>query len=420
MNEWRKVKLGEIINILNGYSFKKEDFSEYGIPVIKIKNIKSLIVDTEDVQFVNENFYEAKKKYRVNYKDILLSMTGSHISQINSVVGRVARMKKIGKYLLNQRVAKLVSKDKKILNEDFLYYFLSQEETTYQLALSAGGSANQANIGNNNIYELIINLPSIFLQEKIAKILSDIDEKIELNNKINNNLEEQAQLIFKSWFIDNPQKYSWKQGTFSDIIKNTLGGDWGKEQPNGNYIKKVFCIRGADIPSLKKGDKKNLPIRYILEKNYDTKKLLTNDLVIEISGGSPIQSTGRIAHISKYSLECCSKNLICTNFCRAMRPKNNFSMFIFYYWQYLYDKGIFFSYENGTTGIKNLDLSGFITSEPIYIPTEDLLFKFDDFCQKISNIIFSNGKQNEKLINLKNYLLPKLMNGEIDVENIEL
>ena len=209
MNEWRKVKLGEIINILNGYSFKKEDFSEYGIPVIKIKNIKSLIVDTEDVQFVNENFYEAKKKYRVNYKDILLSMTGSHISQINSVVGRVARMKKIGKYLLNQRVAKLVSKDKKILNEDFLYYFLSQEETTYQLALSAGGSANQANIGNNNIYELIINLPSIFLQEKIAKILSDIDEKIELNNKINNNLEEQAQLIFKSWFIDNPQTYSW-------------------------------------------------------------------------------------------------------------------------------------------------------------------------------------------------------------------
>ena len=188
MNEWRKVKLGEIINILNGYSFKKEDFSEYGIPVIKIKNIKSLIVDTEDVQFVNENFYEAKKKYRVNYKDILLSMTGSHISQINSVVGRVARMKKIGKYLLNQKVAKLVSKDKKILNEDFLCYFLSQEETTYQLALSAGGSANQANIGNNNIYELIINLPSIFLQEKIAKILSDIDEKIELNNKINNNL----------------------------------------------------------------------------------------------------------------------------------------------------------------------------------------------------------------------------------------
>ena len=102
-----------------------------------------------------------------------------------------------------------------------------------------------------------------------------------------------------------------------------------------------------------------------------------------------------------------------------MRPKNNFSMFIFYYWQYLYDKGIFFSYENGTTGIKNLDLSGFITSEN-FIPTEYLLFKFDDFCQKISNIIFSNGKQNEKLINLKDYLLPKLMNGEIDVENIEL
>ena len=237
---------------------------------------------------------------------------------------------------------------------------------------------------------------------------------------INDNLEKQAQLIFKSWFIENPQKYSWKQGTFSDIIGNTLGGDWGKEQSTENYIKKVACIRGADIPNIRKGDNKDLPIRYILDKNYNIKKLLPNDLVIEISGGSPTQSTGRIAHISKYSLEYCSENLICTNFCRAIRPQNNFSMFVFYYWQYLYDKGIFFSYENGTTGIKNLDLNGFITSEQIYIPTEDLLFKFDDFCQKISNVIFSNGKQNEKLTNLKNYLLPKLMNGEIDVENIEL
>ena len=187
--KWKIFKLGELVKILNGYAFKKSDFSLSGIPVLKIKNIKSPIVNTSDVQFINENIYKKQSKFKVNYNDILISMTGSHIDQPNSVVGRVGRFReKKGIFLINQRVGKISTKNEKILDSDFLYYFLSQKKVTYNLASCAGGSANQANIGNKDIQNIDIKLPDIQVQRKIAKILIFLDEKIELNNEINNNL----------------------------------------------------------------------------------------------------------------------------------------------------------------------------------------------------------------------------------------
>ena len=83
-------------------------------------------------------------------------------------------------------------------------------------------------------------------------------------------------------------------------------------------------------------------------------------------------------------------------------------------------KEVFFSYENGTTGIKNLDFSGFIETEPILIPPVYKIVVFDDYCKSIFSQIFTNGKQNEHLAMLRDILLPKLMSGELDVSNIDL
>ena len=156
---------------------------------------------------------------------------------------------------------------------------------------------------------------------------------------------------------------NWRTGTFSELVLSTQGGDWGKDQSNGNYTEMVYCIRGADIPEVKIGNKGKMPVRYIIPKNYAAKKLEHNDIVIEISGGSPTQSTGRVTLISDSLLNRYDKGMICTNFCRAIKPKNGFSYFIYYYWQYLYDKNVFFIYENGTTGIKNLNLNNFLDNE---------------------------------------------------------
>jgi len=194
-----------------------------------------------------------------------------------------------------------------------------------------------------------------------------------------------------------------------------IAGDWGKDAPSGNNTEMVYCIRGTDIPEIKVGNKGKMPTRYILPKNYIQKQLVAGDLVVEISGGSPTQSTGRIAAISQSLLHRYNRGMVCTNFCKALKPQMGYSMFVYYYWQYLYEKNVFFSYENGTTGIKNLDVKRFIETESILLPPKSILEKFEIFCQTISNTIFLNGLENEQLATLRDTLLPKIMSGEIDV-----
>lgn len=250
--------------------------------------------------------------------------------------------------------------------------------------------------------------------------MGGIDDKIELNNKINENLQKQAQIIFKAWFINNSNVAAWRFGTFSELIERTISGDWGKESPSGNNREMVYCIRGADIPEVRAGNKGKMPTRYILPKNYATKQLVNGDIVVEISGGSPTQSTGRAAAVSTALLNRYDKGMVCTNFCKALKPIAGYSMYVYYYWQYLYDMGVFFSYENGTTGIKNLDINGFIETEPIHIAPAELVEKFDIFCQSVFSKVYANGLENERLSTLRDILLPKLMSGEIDIEDVKI
>lgn len=297
-----------------------------------------------------------------------------------------------------------------LLNIEWAYYkFL-----TYDINSMDSGSAIPST-DRYEIYALEVDLPDYKLQEKTVDILHSLDDKIALNNKINENLEQQAQAVFKAWFIDNSEATSWRKGTFSDLIEKTISGDWGKDTPLGNNTEMVYCIRGADIPEVRAGNKGKMPTRYILPKNYATKRLVDGDIVVEISGGSPTQSTGRAAAISTALLNRYDRGMVCTNFCKALKPIAGYSMYVYHYWQYLYDTGVFFSYENGTTGIKNLDLSGFLESEPIFIAPAKLIKEFNAFCQSAYAIVYANGLENEQLSLTRDTLLPKLLSGEIEV-----
>lgn len=307
-----------------------------------------------------------------------------------------------------------------IADKDYLYYLVCSPEVREPAIKSMVGSSGRQRVQTDVVKNLEIDVPPLVEQEKIGSFLKAFDDKIALNDRINKNLEAQAQTLFKSWFIDAPESSSWETGIFSDIIETMIAGDWGKDSPTGNNTEMVYCIRGADIPDVKSGNKGKMPTRFILPKNYAAKHLVAGDVVVEISGGSPTQSTGRIASISQSLLDRYDKGMVCTNFCKAMKPKSGYSMFVYYYWQYLYDKKVFFLYENGTTGIKNLDISGFTETEPIILPPAELVEKFDAFCHSIFNVIFANGLQNEQLANMRDALLPKLMSGEIDVSELDL
>ena len=308
-------------------------------------------------------------------------------------------------------------------DKDFIYY-LSISPNFRSIAIkSMVGSSGRQRVQQNVLENAEFLLPDLKTQKKISAVLGSLDNKIELNEKINQNLEAQAQAIFKSWFVDfepfgGKMPADWKSGTFSELITNTVGGDWGKDELQDNYTEEVYCIRGADIPDVKIGNRGKMPKRYILQKNYSLKKLNDGDLVVEISGGSPTQSTGRIAAISDYLLNKYKNKIICTNFCKSLKPKKNYSEYVYHYWQYLYDKNIFFGYENGTTGIKNLDISAFLETEPVIIPSQNILVAFAEVCKKTFAQIYHNGYENETLAQLRDTLLPKLMSGEIDVSDV--
>lgn len=301
------------------------------------------------------------------------------------------------------------------VNPKFLYYFL----LTKNLEELNIGSAVPS-LSTEVLNKIVISLPPVSIQNKIVSTLSTFDSKIESNNKINDNLSKQITNYFIHLFIDNEDSTNWETNNIGSLVEDTLGGDWGKDSPIGNNTEMVYCIRGADIPDVKFGNKGKMPIRYILPKNYAAKKLHNGDLVVEISGGSPTQSTGRVAYISESLLKRFDKGLVCTNFCRAVKPKTGWSMFLYILWQYLYDKDLFFIYENGTTGIKNFDLTGFLEKEKVSIPPAKLLEQFNQLCTASFDMIFKNGLENEKLANMRDSLLPKLMTGEIDVDSIEL
>ncbi len=142
----------------------------------------------------------------------------------------------------------------------------------------------------------------------------------------------------------------------SNIVESYVSGDWGNESYSDDTNLKVFCVRGADIIPILNSDFSKIPVRYISQKSYTNRVIKAGDIVIEKSGGSPTQSTGRAVIITEKLIQ--EKGaIVCSNFCVAIRIKQRWNpLYIFYLWQHLYNSNVFFNFEGKTSGIKNLQL----------------------------------------------------------------
>ena len=410
---WNLVPLGTVCTVSSSKRIFAKEYRTEGIPFYRGKEViekhKGNPVSTE-LFISKERYEEIRCKYDVpQIGDILLTSVGT--------LGVSWLVDETEFYFKDGNLTWLRAKDG-LLNK-FLYLWLNSDDAKHQIDMMCIGSTQKA-LTIETINKFVIPLPSMQEQENICAVIYPIIERIKNNRNINDNLQQQLSAIFREWFIDAPESAEWPRGTFADLIDHTISGDWGKDTPTGNYTEMVYCIRGADIPEVKAGNKGKMPTRFILSKNYTAKKLVDGDIVVEISGGSPTQSTGRAAPVSESLLGRYNRGMVCTNFCKAIKPKQGYSMFVYHYWQHLYDAGVFFGYENGTTGIKNLDINGFIETEEIVIPPLNIVGRFDAVCQAIANKVYANGLENERLANLRDALLPKLMSGEIDVASIEI
>jgi|GEM_PF-20679 len=171
--------------------------------------------------------------------------------------------------------------------------------------------------------------------------------------------------------------------SLEQLLDKTIGGEWGKANEQGNYKNRIKCIRGTDIPNVSIAYYDEVPTRYVLDKHIKEKSVRVNDIIIEISGGSPIQSTGRICLITEKLLKEMSVPVLCTNFCRILRLKSpELALYVYNYLVLLYDRGYFFNLENNTTGIKNLIFNSFEKNVKVPIPTAEVMQKFNKSLEK--------------------------------------
>ncbi len=419
--EWKQVRLGDIADIVMGQSPKGEtcNNNKIGVPLLNGPTEFGSSHPTA-VQWT-----EDPRKHSIA-GDILFCVRGSTTGRMNWSNTDYA----IGRGLAAIRHKK---------GKEYNYFIKAILGYKLEDILASATGSTFPNVGKEVLNSLNVNIPTLSEQKAIAATLSCLDYMIELNNHANQVLEEMAQAIFKHWFVDfefpnedgQPYKSSggamldselgeipegWRVGRFNELIDKTISGDWGKANPQGKFTQKVVCVRGADIPEIAKGNKGNAPYRYINTKNLANKALGPYEMIVEISGGSPTQSTGRCALISEELINSYEVPILCTNFCRAIKfTKPEYSYFVYENWKYKYNNDIFFQYENGTTGIKNLDFLGVLTREPIIIPTDRLLTDYSKTLVTFTKTICKKAGENNVLSNIRDTLLPKLMSGEIRV-----
>ena len=329
------------------------------------------------------------------------------------------------------------------IDPKYLYYCLTKNDITKRLSqIAETNTSAYPSLNPSDIENLVFEIPeNIIKQQKIAKVLSDLDKKIDLNNKIIKELETMSKKLYDYWFVQfdfpdaNGKPYrsnggamicdpilkreipqGWEIEPIKEWVKDEVGGDWGSDVPKGNLILKVACVRGADINSLNGKTNTEIPIRYINKNNTD-KILSVGDIILEISGGSPSQSTGRIAAISEAAISRFTDPLICTNFCKAVTLNDKTFMYNFLYeWERAYNAGILFNFEGKTSGIKNFLYDSFVSSFKIPFPPKALCKKFKNIITDIDNKKHKSLQQNQELAALRDWLLPMLMNGQITIK----
>lgn len=303
----------------------------------------------------------------------------------------------------------LVFRAKEDTDARFLYYVLADDTFfDYSTATSKGTKMPRGDKTAIMQYDVpYFDLPT---QKKIAGILADIDDKIALNNNINKNLEQQAQAIFKSWFIDfrpfgGNRPIDWVTGIVDDLGAEIICGKTPstkrKEYYGGNTpfitipdmhgcVYNVSTERYLSAAGVASQPKKTLPPNTVCVSCIGTAGLVT--LVSEKS-----QSNQQI---------------------NTIVPKEGISVYYIYLLMQTLSETINKLGQSGST-IVNLNKTQF-AKIPVTIPSEQVLCNFDTLCKPLFEMILSNQKENIRLTNLRDTLLPKLMSGELDVSNIEL
>lgn len=414
MVEWKEYKIEELIDEISmgpfGSNIKVDNFIDFGVPVLNGSNMQGFKLQEKSFNYVSPKKADSLGRANAYRGDVVITHRGT----LGQIV-YIPESSLFERYVISQSQFRLKLKTDIVRPDYFVYYFhtpLGQ----HKILMNASQVGVPALARPTSTFKNVtISIPSIERQNKIMDILSSLDDKIEVNRRINEQLEELAQALFKSWFVDfEPFKdgefveselgmipEGWKVGKFTDIVDIKGGGTpktdiaeyWNGDIPffTPKDINDVFCI----------GTEKNITD---LGLSKCSSKLYSKNTIFITARGT----VGKVC--------MAGRDMAMNQTCYALIGKKYGQHFI--YMQTISIVERMKKKANGAvfSAITTRDFD----SEKIIIPSLDIVSNYLMKIEPLYESILHNQQEITHLANLRDTLLPKLMSGEIAVEQLNV
>ena len=377
----------------------KEAYCDEGISLIRSQNVLDFTFSYDRLAHINDQQAEKLSNVEVKPQDILLNITGDSVARVCTVDPRALPAR------VNQHVAIIRPDENRVLSSYILYFL--QMIKPYLLQIAAGGATRNA-LTKSMIENLELEVPDILSQKKIVSVLDDIQGKIRDNNEINKNLEQQAQELFKAWFVTfetfgGKMPSSWSVAKLGDIATIKTNSFSPAKTP-------TVMLEHYSIPAF---DEQKYPV-FELAANVKSNKYILTDNSVMISKLNPgIKRVWRPMCVSEFAVSS-------TEFIIFEANDPTYKDYVFS----VIDSSTFFdwmcAHTTGSTNSRQRTTPSTTLEFQIALPTQEVV---SDFCKIVTpmyDMIAQNTCENRKLAAFRDSLLPKLMSGELDVSNIDL
>jgi type I restriction enzyme, S subunit len=384
------ARLGDIADFINGGAWSDREYTENGIPVVKVTNLKNGTVDLNEVNYIPESSLDKYSRHLLQKGDLVIATVGSHPNLVASAAGRATIIPAVAEGALLNQNALCIRSNSENFHQGYLGY-LGKSDLFQGYVKSVGrGAANQVRISLGLIKEFSFHLPPLPTQRCIASILSAYDDLIENNLKRIKLLEEK--LMIKYSILEDESKNS-NENDFSEYVTFIKGIEPGSE----SYLSEKS---DGTLPFIRVGDLSKRDSDIYIEESK-SKGLICNpdDVLISMDGTIGMVKYGIFGCYSSGIRKAVSKGLL-----------NN--ALIFCYLSSKKIQGVIYSHSKGST-IQHAGSS--INHFQIKLPKESSLVDFIRFSNPIYDLMNNLLKQNVKLREARDILLPRLINGLIEV-----
>lgn len=368
-----------------GSQLHKEDYVETGTPIVTVEHLGNRVFTEQNLPRVSDSDKARLIKYTLSTGDIIFSRVGS--------VDRCSYVDKSHDgWMFSGRCLRV--RPTELVDSLYLYYYFCLEETK-QFVRNIAVGATMPSINTKLLGEVEIALPDLNNQKRIAAVLSSLDDKIENNQKLNDNLQQQAMALYAEMFL-NSSDNNVTSGTLSDIAAITMGQSPSGSSYNEDGVGEVFYQGRAEFGF-------RFPKRRLF--TTEPKRMAeTGDVLLSVR--APVGDLN-----VAYERCCIGRGL------GAIHSKTGHSSFVLYTMFALRSQLDVFNGEGTVFGSINRDA---LNAIPIDIPPVTEIDQFEAVAHPIDELIRANYEENCRLEAIRDSLLPKLMSGEIDVSAVNL